>query len=283
MAIRKLIEQKSAELTASERKLSAAILADYPFAGLAPIQVLAERSNVSTASISRFVTKLGYRGLQDFQQALIGELKEGQKSPLDLHTTQRSVEGNFLWGFMQRTETLLQETAQSVSQAQFERVCEELANEKRNLFLIGGRMSDAIAQYLARHLRQYRSNAYHMPADPEIWPEYLLRMKARDIVFVIDFRRYQLTLERLARIAAQDKNAHVVVMTDKWMSPTAQHAAEILPIAIENGTVWDSYTAALALTEAMITRITTDNWDQTRNRIQAWDAMRLNFGEDDDL
>lgn len=282
MAIRKLIEEKSSELTASERKLSAAILSDYPFAGLAPIQVLAERSNVSAASISRFVNKLGYKGLQDFQQALINELKEGQKSPLDLHTTQISVEGNFLSGFMQRTEVLLHETAKIISQAQFESVCSELSNEKRSLFLIGGRMSDALAQYLARHLRQYRSNVFHLPSDPEAWPEYLLRMKPRDILFVIDFRRYQKPLEELATAAVSQRSAQVMVMTDKWLSPCAQCASEVLPIAIENGTVWDSYAAALALTEAMITRITTQNWEQTSDRIKAWDAMRSNFGEDND-
>ena len=281
MAIRKLIEEKSSELTASERKISAAILADYPFAGLAPIQVLAERSNVSAASISRFVNKLGYKGLQDFQQALISELKEGQKSPLDLHVTQQSVEGNFLSGFMQRTERLLHETAQIISQAQFESICTDLANEKRSLFLIGGRMSDALAQYLARHLRQYRSNVFHLPSDPEVWPEYLLRMKPRDILFVIDFRRYQKPLEQLTAAASQ-RNAQVIVMTDKWLSPCSQSASEVLPIAIENGTVWDSYAAALALTEAMITRITTQNWEQTSDRIRAWDAMRSNFGDDND-
>jgi DNA-binding MurR/RpiR family transcriptional regulator len=41
MTVRQLIEEKSEEFTSSERKLSAALLADYPFAGLEPIQTLA--------------------------------------------------------------------------------------------------------------------------------------------------------------------------------------------------------------------------------------------------
>jgi DNA-binding MurR/RpiR family transcriptional regulator len=63
-------------------------------------------------------------------------------------------------------------------------------------------------------------------------------------------------------------------MTDKWLSPISRHAAEILPVPIESGTLWDTYTAALAVTEALVTRIAEDNWDQTKSRIEAWDAMR---------
>lgn len=99
MTVRVQIAEKSDEFTANERKLSATILADYPFAGLAPIQVLAEKTSVSAPTISRFVNKLGYGGFQEFQQELIAELKEGQKSPVDLHPTRRQVEGDYLQGF----------------------------------------------------------------------------------------------------------------------------------------------------------------------------------------
>ncbi len=64
-------------------------------------------------------------------------------------------------------------------------------------------------------------------------------------------------------------------MTDKWLSPIAKFAAEVMPVPIESGTLWDTYTPALAVTEAIVTRIAEDNWDQTRDRIKSWDALRL--------
>ncbi len=198
MTVRVQIAEKSDEFTANERKLSATILADYPFAGLAPIQVLAEKTSVSAPTISRFVNKLGYGGFQEFQQELIAELKEGQKSPVDLHPTRRQVEGDYLQGFFQRAEQLLHETCEMISAGQFERVCQLLSDDKRGLYLIGGRMSDPIVQYLSRHLRQYRANVFHLPSDPEVWPEYLLRMRPKDILVTIDFRRYQKSLADLA-------------------------------------------------------------------------------------
>ncbi|AVX06176.1 MurR/RpiR family transcriptional regulator [Maritalea myrionectae] len=277
MTVRVQIAEKSDEFTANERKLSATIMADYPFAGLAPIQVLAEKTSVSAPTISRFVNKLGYGGFQEFQQELIAELKEGQKSPVDLHPTRRQVEGDYLQGFFQRAEQLLHDTCEMISASQFERVCQLLSDDKRGLYLIGGRMSDPIVQYLSRHLRQYRANVFHLPSDPEVWPEYLLRMRPKDILVTIDFRRYQKSLAELAQMAVHNRGARVVLVTDKWMSPISKDAQEVLPVPIDSGTVWDSYTAALALVEAIVARVTETNWDQTRNRIEAWDAARLNF------
>lgn len=283
MTVRVQIAEKADEFTANERKLSAALLADYPFAGLAPIQVLAEKTSISAPTISRFITKLGYSGFQDFQQQLIAELKEGQKSPVDLHSTRRAVEGDYLQGFFQRAEQLLRETSDMISARQFERVCEMLSEEKRGLYLIGGRMSDPIVQYLSRHLRQYRANVFHLPSDPEVWPEYLLRMRPKDVLVAIDFRRYQRSLQQLTQIAVQKRNARLILVTDKWMSPIAKDATEVLPVPIDSGTVWDSYAAALTLMEAIVARVTETNWDQTRERIQSWDAARIDFkGQESD-
>lgn len=47
-----------------------------------------------------------------------------------------------------------------------------------------------------------------------------------------------------------------------------------MPVPIESGTLWDTYSAARSITEALVTRIAEDNWEQTRDRIKAWDALR---------
>lgn len=110
--------------------------------------------------------------------------------------------------------------------------------------------------------------------DVEAWPEFLLRVNPGDIFFVADFRRYQPSLLRLSK-EAQERGARVVLMTDKWLSPIARHAAEILATPIECGTMWDSYAPALAVIEALATKIAEDNFEQTQHRIRAWDALRF--------
>jgi DNA-binding MurR/RpiR family transcriptional regulator len=273
MQVRDRIEALSDELTAAERRLSTLILADYPFAGLAPIQELAERGNTSPPTISRFVTKLGFQGYQNFQRHLIGELREGQRSPVDLQKTARPIRGAYLGEFVDRAGALLSEMCLTVPEAQFERVCALIADRRTNVFAVGGRVSDTLVQYMVRHLRQLRGRVYPLSVDPEAWPEYLLRMRAGDVLLLADFRRYQPNLERLAR-RARERGARVIVVTDTWMSPAARHAVEVLAVPIENGTLWDSYAPAVALFEAIATRTAECGWDTSRRRIEAWDSLR---------
>ena len=60
--IRTRIRAAAEQLTASERKIANAILADYPFTGLESIQELAAKTGVSAPSITRFVSKIGCGG-----------------------------------------------------------------------------------------------------------------------------------------------------------------------------------------------------------------------------
>lgn len=282
MHVRERIEQLSEDLTATERKLCTALLLDYPFAGLEPIQSLAKSTNTSPPSISRFVAKLGFQGFQDFQRHLIGELKQGQRSPVELQEASTPIHGAFLESFLGRAEALVKGAAKAVTEAQFTRVCDLLSDQKRSIYIIGGRMSDPLALYLSRHLRLIRSKVYHIPSDPEVWPEYLLRMRPRDVMFVVDFRRYQKNILTLSNKGVETRKVQVVLMTDKWLSPISGQASEVLAVPIDSSTPWDSYTGALALLEALVTRISDKNWEQTRTRIKEWDSARLDFGDDND-
>ncbi|WP_420583865.1 MurR/RpiR family transcriptional regulator [Ruegeria sp.] len=281
MNIRAQIEATSAKLTQSERKLAAALLSDYPYAGLIPIQELAERAEVSPPSISRFVAKIGLSGYAEMQRRLLAELRAGDQSPVDLQANARQIEGGYLSGFLARAAEQVQSAGEAVTEGQFNRIVDLISEPKRSVFAVGGRISDTIARHLTFHLRLSRESAYHLPRDPETWPEYLLRMKAGDIFFLVDFRRYQRNLCQLAEQASKQK-VQVILMTDKGLSPATRHAAEVLAVPIDTGTVWDSYSAALAVTEALVTRVAEQTWDRTRARIEAWDAVRAKTWKDEE-
>jgi DNA-binding MurR/RpiR family transcriptional regulator len=276
--VRTRIREAAGQLTASERKIANAILADYPFTGLENIQELATKTGVSAPSITRFVSKIGCSGFQDLQRQLIAELKEGQRSPLDLKTSQTPVgHSEFLSEYVRRIASVTQEMAATVSQAQFDILADLIADPSRNIFLLGGRVSDNVASFLSIHLRQIRSGIYHMSDNPEFWPEHVLRMRKKDVVLLFDFRRYQLSLARLAETIAQARGATIVVITDKWMSPAARSADHIVALPIEAGTAWDTVAAAIVLVEALIVRVSEADWEATQKRIRDWDGVRFSM------
>ncbi|HWK64599.1 MAG TPA: MurR/RpiR family transcriptional regulator [Rhizobiaceae bacterium] len=275
MTVRETIRRETAKLTASERKIAHAVLADYPFSGIQTIQELAERTGVSAPSITRFVSKIGFAGYQEFQRQLIGELREGRRSPLDLKATERVSDGDFLADYTRRASVLLADMATAVPQEQFDRILKLLSDPSRNIFLLGGRISDTVAGLLSRHLRQIRPRIHHLSPNPEQWPDQLLNMRRQDVFVLFDFRRYQPDLARLAEVVANKRHSTIVLITDRWMSPIARYSDHVVALPIENDTAWDTAICAVAFVEALIVKVSQADWPATKTRIEAWDELRL--------
>ncbi|WP_292334535.1 MurR/RpiR family transcriptional regulator [Mesorhizobium sp.] len=288
MTVRETIRRQSAQLTASERKIGNAVLADYPFGALQTIQELAERTGVSAPSITRFVSKLGFAGYQEFQRQLIGELRESGSSPLQLKATEKLGNGSaFLADYALRASQRIHEMSETVPQEQFDRILALLADPARSVFVIGGRVSDSIATFLSVHLKQIRPKVHHLPPNPEHWPDLLLSIRKQDVLIMFDFRRYQGDLAALAEIVAKDRQPSIVLITDKWMSPIARHSDHVIALPIEIETAWDTVICAVAFIEALIVKVSEADWPATRKRLEAWDKLRLarpgqNLEENDD-
>src|ERR1700746_331058 len=69
-------------LSPAERRLARVLLASYPIAGLESVARFAERAGVSPPTVTRFITKLGFRGYPEFQENLRHEVQARLSSPL---------------------------------------------------------------------------------------------------------------------------------------------------------------------------------------------------------
>lgn len=272
------INAEMEQLTSGERKIANVILADYPYGGLMTIQELAKRAHVSAPSITRFISKLGYGGYQDFQRQLIGELKQRELSPIQLKLTESPSSGShFLTDYARRLVSQLTTMAEGIPPQQFDDVCKIIADPSRNIFILGGRVTDSVAQFLAIHLRQIRGRIYHIPADPELWPEYVLRMRKQDVLILFDVRRYQPRLEQLAKIVSEERQTTIIAITDKWISPIASNAKHVFAVPVELETAWDTVVCLITVVEAMIIRVSEADWAATRKRIETWDRVRFSL------
>lgn len=275
-SVKSALQQLAPGMTAAERRIATVVLADFPFSGLGTIQELAAKAKVSAPSITRFVSKLDYAGYQEFQRQLIEELKESARSPVDLRGPRPQPQQGFLADYFRRVAERTADAAESVSDEEFQAFCALLGDPSRSVFIIGGRVSHGLASVMATSLQFLRADVQLMPSDPEQWPEYLQRMKKRDVLVMIDFRRYQKSLERLAEVATTQAAPQIVLITDQWLSPISRHASRVFALPVGVDTAWDSYTAPLALIEAAVVMVSERDWNNTRLRIEAWDRLRIN-------
>ncbi len=156
---------------------------------------------------------------------------------------------------------------------EFEAVVALIADAKRPLHLLGGRFTDAIARYMAAHLRILRAGVDHIAGQPDNWRDQLIDFGRKDVLIVFDIRRYQEDLVAFAKAAAE-RQAAVVLLTDQWLSPIARIALHVLPARIQVPSPWDSSAALLAVAEALIAAVTARTWRLSQERIRALEQLR---------
>src|SRR5439155_2817804 len=81
-SVGEVVRQRLDSLSPAERRLARVLLASYPIAGLESVARFAERAGVSPPTVTRFITKLGFRGYPEFQESLRLEVQARLSSPL---------------------------------------------------------------------------------------------------------------------------------------------------------------------------------------------------------
>jgi DNA-binding MurR/RpiR family transcriptional regulator len=267
-------------LTASERKAGRALLANYPLLGLETVAGFAARAGVSSPSILRFTNRIGFANYSEFQKHLRDELEAQIQSPL-IRTVPdklaRHASRPHFHAFADAVANNVRETFQHLPQSEFDSVVRLLADSKRPVHALGGRFTDAIARYMTAHMRILRPNVHHLEGQTHNWQDQVLDMTRKDILILIDVRRYQENLLRLAQGAAK-QHATIILLTDQWLSPIAVVAAHVLPVRIGVPSAWDSSSALMAVAEALIAEVTAGDWDRSQKRMAALEGLREQSG-----
>lgn len=261
-------------LTPLERQLSDVILQNYPVSGLGSITNIAEAAEVSTPTVARLIQKLGYNGYADFQRALRRELDETISSPLTKRERWVSdvPDEHILNRFTKAVIDNISQSLDEVDPVEFDKACNLVADSSRRVFVVGGRITRTLADYFFLHLQVIRDQVTHVASNSNAWPHYLLEVNDSDVIVIFDIRRYENSTLRLAEMAIE-RNAKIILFTDQWTSPVAQHAEITFRNRISVPSAWDSNVSNMLLAEALIAQVQERDWDETRARMEALEDM----------
>jgi len=268
------IQSRFESLTRAERQLANTLLENYPAAGLASITVVAQNARVSTPTVVRMVQKLGFEGFSDFQQRLREELSARVSDPIQKHEAWSRVapDSHLLNRFSEAIEANLRQTVAQIDPETFDAVAALLADPKRSVFVAGGRITRSLGDYLFNHLQVIRPRVVQIGAAPGVWPHFLLDAKPGDVLVLLDIRRYENTLLRLADIA-HERGLRIVLFTDQWGSPISRVARHKFNCRVEVPSAWDSNVAILLVIETLISAVQEIGWDESEARMKALEEM----------
>lgn len=268
------IQQALDTLTRAERQLALSILENYPASGLGPLTALAKDADVSVPTVARMVQKLGYKGYPEFQAELREELRAKAKNPIAKHDTWAGAapSEHMLNRF---TEAVIDNTRHTLAQIDpeaFDAACALVGDAKRHLYIVGGRITHTLAEYLFLHCQVIRPNLTHVQSTSNSWPHYLLNAQKGDVFVIFDVRRYENNTLKLAEMA-HARGAEIILFTDQWRSPVHALARHSFSSRIVVPSAWDSATTTMLLVETMIAAVQDLAWDGTKDRMEELEEM----------
>lgn len=272
----RLLEQMDT-LTASEKRVARAILADYPLAGLDSVTALATKAGVSAPTVLRLATKFGFSGWPQFQAVLRVEVSQRLASPLSMYEQVRAapragadVRGGAV--FVGALSTTLARLKPEVLTS----AVEMLVDPRARVHVIGGRFSSALGTYFATHLQLIRPQVSSVSEIPVHRSNEMLDLGRNDVVVALDFRRYQKDTIDFGHAAAA-RGAKVILITDPWLSPLVSSARLVLTVETTSPSPFDSFVSAMAVLELLIHRIAESMGHESLDRMRAHDSLNQEF------
>ena len=273
--VAELVRQRLGSLSPAERKLARVLLASYPIAGLESVARFAERAGVSPPTVTRFIAKLGFRGYPEFQETLRDEVQARLSSPLARFRDEPPGRGtdSVLSQALEVSGHNLKATVDILSHRDVEESVELLADVRRRVMVLGGRVSAPLASYLAGQLHLLRPGIGVVDSERSAPAQHLIDMRKRDVLVVFDYRRYQSDTIESARVAAA-QGCQVILFTDPWLSPASAFARQVLVTSVDTVGPFDSLVGAMAVVEAVVAAVLGRLGTRAEARMQSLERLR---------
>src|SRR5579859_4938436 len=271
-----LVRQHQGSLSPAERKLARVLLASYPIAGLESVARFAERAGVRPPTVTRFITKLGFRGYPEFQEVLRQEVQARLSSPLERYHGEEAKRGtdSLVTAALEISRHNLQATLELLSHRDVEEMVELVSDVRRRVLVLGGRLSGPLARYLAGQLHLLRPGVELVDSERTAAAQQLIDLRKGDVLVVFDYRRYQAgTIESVRLVSGLGVN--VVLFTDPWLSPASAFARQVVVSSVENVGPFESLVGATAVLEAVVAAVLARLGQRAESRMKSLERLRV--------
>jgi DNA-binding MurR/RpiR family transcriptional regulator len=267
----------------SERRLADTILSFPSEIASYSATELAQLSNVSNATVTRFVRRLGYENFDQARQAARATQQTGA-AVFRVSASDQGPEAALMAQIAQGRQNVEQSFA-AISLAEIDDLADALLRADR-VWIVGFRTAQAFAQYLAAQVGQIVPNVTVLPQAGQTLAENLGSIGAGDVVVVFALRRMVRQLPTLCRELSQGP-ARTVLISD--MVP--QNSAETSPIEVELAPRWRlrvhtnapgplfNHAAVLTLCHILATRVLERCGPAGRKRLLAIESLHESLDE----
>lgn len=257
----RIIQSKYNKLSKGQKLIAEFILKQYDKAAFMTAAKLGASVGVSESTVVRFANEIGYEGYPELQKSLQDLVKVKLTTVQRLELTNSLVNSdNALKGVLKADMENIRATLEKINEKTFDEMINAIF-EAKNIYIIGLRSSNTLAEFLAFYLNLFLDNVRSVHQGYSDIFEQMIKLDEKDLVLAIGFPRYsQKTIEALD--FAKSRNAKVGVITDSLLSPLASRADYSLIAQSNMASFVDSLVAPLSVINAVIVSVGMKRKDQ---------------------
>lgn len=247
----KLIQKNFPKLSKGQKLIAEFIMSNYDKAAFMTAAKLGEKVGVSESTVVRFAIALGYEGYPKLQKALQELIKTKLTTVQRIEMSSDMVnEDDVVRKVLKSDMDNIRATLEEIDLETFDGVIDDIMNA-RNIYIIGLRTSNALAEFLGFYLNLILENVRVVSQGISEIYEQLFNLNEEDLVIAISFPRYsRRTVEALN--FAKKQGAKIVAITDSPLSPLLNYAHRNLFAKSNMASFVDSLVAPLSLINALI-------------------------------
>jgi DNA-binding MurR/RpiR family transcriptional regulator len=278
---RRRLEDYFPSLTKSEQRIASYLLANYDEATFLPAAELAQRLDVSEATVVRFARSIGYDGFPELRRALQGifRIKVTPATRLQHKLAELgSSPGHVLTKMVDMEVQYLTETLHSVQPADFDRAVEIILSAKR-LFVFGTGPSRILADLVLIRLRRFGIPVITMTESGRDILEELQLMQPQDVVLATGFHRITGELAAVMDYA-RSLGCRIVFITDT-LGPHFKNKADVILSALRGPvSTFHSLTVPMTILNALILAVAMARPEESLAALDRLQQMRAAYGLD---
>lgn len=262
------------ELHPSEHKLAELVL-DFPgeMAGYTASEI-AELADVSNATVSRFVRRIGYSSFDEARRAVRDEQRAG--TALLRFAWETPPRGGAVAAHFETSQQNLDLTYGALEDEEIDSLAEAMIAAPR-VWFIGFRAGQSFAQYLGWQTSQVIGNVTVLPRAGETLAESLASLSSQDIVVLIALRRKSKLANSVADAAVAAK-ADLAVIEDRPSTETAHARWQLSCVTSANGPLMN-HVGTMAVCNLIAARTIALSGAAGRSRMAAIEDGHRRFDE----
>lgn len=255
-------------ITPTEHRIADYFFKDYPDLAFKDLAQMCEASGASTASITRFVRKLGYNDFKDFSQSIRNEIKTGFDRPTNRPsvraTTSLDTPGGELISHLRVAQDEIAQTLDSFSQTEFDAIADLVADESRPLYLTSFATGRTLITYFYLLLKYQRGNV-HLISAPDMAVHELVDVDEKSVLLATNFDRHPQTILRNLEIV-KERGGTTALITNRPSTPLRRFADHILLVQTLSTRRFKSRATMLIALESLLSAVESRNPERTSQR-----------------